>query len=359
MTVLKTVHIAPYQLISLYVLCRSGAFFSLSAAAGQEGFAAAFGSMLSELAIPLLLLPGFFLLRQYPGDSIAGCCIRLCGNWVGKLLTTLYLVFFLVSLAVSLCEFQMFSSVSLYEGPSGGLVLLSAAAVAFFCSFRGLEPIARLAFPSALLLGVSFLLTIVLGLFRSDPVLLAPFSLQQAIRMPEALCRETGKIIDGLLWLMLLSSLPRGRGAAYWGGPLICAGSAFFRRFVEFGTLGVLAVGGTYPFFLVTRSVGLFVTSWLLGALVRFSLFFAVINQLVHMLFPEPARKAAFFFCAAVVAAFGLWCAWNQQLLAVVTGILETGLPLAFLGLLLPATLLLISRFRRPSEELAGEEAKT
>ena len=236
---------------------------------------------------------------------------------------------------------------------------LSAAAVAFFCSFRGLEPIARLAFPSALLLGVSFLLTIVLGLFRSDPVLLAPFSLQQAIRMPEALCRETGKIIDGLLWLMLLSSLPRGRGAAYWGGPLICAGSAFFRRFVEFGTLGVLAVGGTYPFFLVTRSVGLFVTSWLLGALVRFSLFFAVINQLVHMLFPEPARKAACFFCAAVVAAFGLWCAWNQQLLAVVTGILETGLPLAFLGLLLPATLLLISRFRRPSEDLAGEEAKT
>lgn len=59
-----------------------------------EGFAAAFGSMLSELAIPLLLLPGFFLLRQYPGDSISGCCIRLCGKWIGKLLTALYLAFF-------------------------------------------------------------------------------------------------------------------------------------------------------------------------------------------------------------------------------------------------------------------------
>ena len=69
----------------------------------------------------------------------------------------------------------MFSSVSLYEGPSGGLVLLSAAAVAFFCSFRGLEPIARLAFPSALLLGepvtylsvLGVLLTLT-GLFLSE-----------------------------------------------------------------------------------------------------------------------------------------------------------------------------------------------
>ena len=116
MTVFKTARIAPYQLISVYILCRAGVFMSFQNQENPlEGFPAVFTSLFSELLIPLLLLPGLLLLRRYPEDTIVHCGYRLCGKWIGALFGGLYLIFFLLTLGIGISQFQLFSSFHLYE----------------------------------------------------------------------------------------------------------------------------------------------------------------------------------------------------------------------------------------------------
>lgn len=339
--------IMPYQLVCMLLLCRACRLFSLAPTPSADGFADILLGVVSQLILPLLLLPGLILLERTRSRSVIDCASLLGGKIVGGAVGVCYLLLFLVELASTLAQLQLFANVHLFERAPHGVVLITAVAAGLAAAFCGLEAVARAAFPIAVAFGVGFVLIVALAMPQVDPLRITPLSGETMENWYEVLAAKSGVSLDAALFLVLLGTLESGRKRSISAVTLLTGLGAFLVLFVVYGRLGGLAGASNYPFYTVSKASGLYVFTWLFAAAVKISLYLTAVRHCLGRILPAPARTPMCWAAAAVAAVGGFLLSEQAAWLSTLLGWLETAWPLLAALLVLPGALLLVSLIRR------------
>lgn len=330
----------------------------LMQAAGRDAWLALILAMLIGFPTAILVvLPGL----RFPGQNFVQYCEYILGKIPGKLAAFLFVLSYLIILATTCRELSDLLLVALFPHTPIIVLIGSMSMVSAYAVNRGIEAIARVGEIVAVIVFGAIYLVVLMSIKDASFSNLAPVLEKGWRPLLSGISVQMPFLPQMIVVAFLLDKLDRPAAAIKATlGYVLLAGFTFTvivtvvvgvstSEYAAVQMAPMLTLARTAEISFITRNEALVIGLWVLGSLVRFSLFYYLVTSTLGQVFGLQDYRHITLPVGLIAAVSSIMMFTNIfELNRFITGVLAVYHPILFIGF--PALLLAAAVIRKKGE---------